>query len=136
MKTISNQEVIKHLKQLNRWWLTPGSIDPEATKLKPRAYLGAVLGLVTNEKLRRAVVLLGPRRVGKTVLIHHLIRDLLRSSVNPARIGYVEVDHPLLHGQSMESLTKLMIEASGDQSDGIRYLFFDEIQYLKDWDVT
>src|SRR5699024_6913093 len=68
------------------------------------------------------------------VLIHHLIRDLLRSGVSPERIGYVEVDHPLLHGQSLDSLTRLMIEASGDPSDGIRYLFFDEIQYLKDWE--
>jgi len=45
--------------------------------------------------LRRAVVLLGSRRVGKTVLIRHLIGALLASGVPRQNIAYVEMDHPL-----------------------------------------
>lgn len=134
MKTISDQEVIEHLKRLNRWWRGPGGIDPAIGALQPRAYLGAVRGLLTDTRLQRAVVLLGPRRVGKTILIHHLIGTLLASGVQPSRIGYVEVDHPLLHGQSLDSLVRLLREASGDGETGPRYFFFDEIQYLKDWE--
>jgi predicted AAA+ superfamily ATPase len=90
--------------------------------------------LLLNPSLRRAVVLLGPRRVGKTILIRHLIGDLLTQGVPANRIGYVEVDHPLLHGQSLDSLVKHLELASGTEGDGTRYFFFDEIQYLKDWE--
>lgn len=134
MKDISDQEVGEHLKRLNRWWSGPARIDDATEALSPRAYLPAVRGLLTDARLRRAVVLLGPRRVGKTILIRHLIRDLLADGVAATRIGYVEVDHPLLHGQSLESLVRLMLESSGDDGEGLRYLFFDEIQYLKHWE--
>ena len=134
MKIISDQELTEHLKRLNRWWDGPARIDPTTDALSPRAYLPAIRELLTDLRLRRAVVLLGPRRVGKTILIRHLIRDLMQSGVAPARIAYVEVDHPLLHGQSLESLVRRMIAASGDESEGVRYLFFDEIQYMKDWE--
>lgn len=134
MKHISDQEVGEHLKRLNGWWSAPDAFHADAATLRPRAYLPAVRDLLTDARLRRAVVLLGPRRVGKTVLIRHLIRDLIEGGVPARRIGYVEVDHPLLHGQSLESLVAQVERASGPGGDGPRYLLFDEIQYLKDWE--
>lgn len=133
MKDISDQEVIAHLKRLNGWW-PDGNLDGDVFGLTSRAYLPAVKELLTDEKLRRAVVLMGPRRVGKTVLILHLIRDLVANGVNPKQIAYVEMDHPLLRGRSMESLIDLMAGANGDTAAALRYVFFDEIQYLKDWE--
>ncbi|PKM16948.1 MAG: ATPase [Gammaproteobacteria bacterium HGW-Gammaproteobacteria-2] len=135
MKDISDQEVEEHLKRRNRWWAGQASVVDAATqRMAPRAYLGAVHALLTNPALRRAVVLLGPRRVGKTVLIQHLISRLLAGGVAPSHIGYVEVDHPLLHGQSLDSLVRRIEAAGGAAGDGPYYLFFDEIQYLKDWE--
>jgi predicted AAA+ superfamily ATPase len=98
MKAISDQEVMEHIKRLNGWWDSPDNPDPVIDKLKPRAYLPAVYDLVARTNVRRAVVLLGPRRVGKTILIHHMIDRLLRDGVPPTCIAYVEVDNPLLHG--------------------------------------
>lgn len=134
MKDISDQEVTEHLKRLNRWWSDPEGVDPESDTLRPRAYLEPVRRLVLDANLRRAVVLLGPRRVGKTVLIRHLIRDLISAGVPPRRIAYVEMDHPLLRGRTLEPLAGLIATASGDPDPGFRYLLFDEIQYLKDWE--
>lgn len=108
-------------------------MDEATLALRPRAYLGAVLTLLLEHSLRRAVVLLGPRRVGKTILIRHLIADLLRRGVPPQRIAYVEMDHPLLHGQSLETLIG-QIEEAAPGGDGLRYLFFDEIQSHKEWE--
>lgn len=134
MKDISDQEVIDHLKRLNRWWSDPAAVDPESDVLRPRAYLEPVRQLVLDASLRRAVVLLGPRRVGKTILIRHLIRDLIGAGVPARRIAYVEMDHPLLRGRTLEPLAGLIAAASGDPDSGVRYLLFDEIQYLKDWE--
>lgn len=108
-------------------------MDEETRKLRPRAYLEPVQNLLLDTRLRRAVVLLGPRRVGKTILIRHLIADLLDKGVAGSRIAYVEMDHPLLHGQSLESLVQ-QIERATPDSRPPRFLFFDEIQSHKDWE--
>lgn len=108
-------------------------MDAATRSLKPRAYLAPVRELLLASRLRRAVVLLGPRRVGKTILIRHLIADLLAGGVPARRIAYIEMDHPLLHGQSLEALIRQVEQAAPD-GDGVRYLFFDEIQSYKDWE--
>lgn len=108
-------------------------MDAPTQALRPRAYLGPVRQLLLEHALRRAVVLLGPRRVGKTILIRHLIANLLSRNVHPARIAYVEMDHPLLHGQSLETLIA-QVETASPAGEGPRYLFFDEIQSHKDWE--
>lgn len=108
-------------------------MDAPTQALRPRAYLGPVRQLLLEHSLRRAVVLLGPRRVGKTILIRHLIADLLQSGVAPHGIAYVEMDHPLLHGQSLEALIQ-QIETVSPAVEDPRYLFFDEIQSHKDWE--
>lgn len=132
MKDVSHQQVAEHLKALNPWWQS-GNADEETQKLRPRAYLRAVRALLLAPELRRAVVLLGPRRVGKTILIRHLIADLLARGVPPQRVAYVEMDHPLLYGQSLETLIGL-IETIAPGGEGARYLFFDEIQSHRDWE--
>jgi len=132
MKDVSDQQVADHLKRLNPWWSGAG-MDGETLALRPRAYLDPVRRLLRESSLRRAIVLLGPRRVGKTILIRHLIADLLATGVAEQRISYVEMDHPLLHGQSLESLVR-QIEDAAPAGEGLRYLFFDEIQSHKDWE--
>lgn len=132
MKDVSDQQVAEHLKRLNPWWHAAPGVDV-ALGLHPRAYVQPVRDLLLDHKLRRAVVLLGPRRVGKTILIRHLIANLLQSGIGGARIAYVEMDHPLLHGRSLETLVK-QIESLTPATDAERYLFFDEIQSHKDWE--
>ena len=132
MKDVSNQQVKEHLKRLNPWWVS-GRMDADTLSLHPRGYLKPVQQLLMDVTLRRAVVLLGPRRVGKTILIRHLIADMLASGTPAPRIAYVEMDHPLLHGQSLEALVQQIEQATAD-GEGTRYLFFDEIQSHKDWE--
>ena len=132
MKDVSEQQVAEHLKRLNPWWQGAGA-DATIATLRPRAYLAPVRQLLLEPNLRRAVVLLGPRRVGKTILIRHLIAELLGRGVPAPRIAYVEMDHPLLHGQSLGALIQ-QIEIATEGGTGARYLFFDEIQSHKDWE--
>jgi predicted AAA+ superfamily ATPase len=132
VKTVSEQQLAEHLRRLNPWWTDTEASWP-ADELKPRAYVPRVLQLLTDTRLRRAVVLLGPRRVGKTILIHHVIGGLLRGGVAPGAIGHVEMDHPLLHGQTVDDLVR-QFERLAPAVEGPRYLFFDEIQAHRDWE--
>lgn len=136
VQDIPDHQVASRISIENPWWdprhpEIPGLL----TKLRPRAYLGLLYELVSQRNVRRAVLLMGPRRVGKTVLLHHVIRELLASGVPPTEICYVSVDHPLYNGCSLERFIELFARATGVERLESGYVFFDEIQYLRDWEV-
>jgi hypothetical protein len=120
----------------NPWWSQPHEIAPQYRKLNPRAYFALFIELLKLKQVRRAVLLMGPRRVGKTVLIHHAVRSLLEQGVEPRRLCYLSVDHPLYNGCNLEDLLDYYNEAAGvDYRRQPCFVFFDEIQYLRDWEV-
>lgn len=135
MRQISQSQVLARVRTENPWWES-GEIPPLLAELRPRPYLDLFLPLVTERRVRRAVVLLGPRRVGKTVLIHHAINRLLDEGVDPKAIAYFSVDHPLYNGLGLEDYLGAFQEGTGtDFTSTPSYVFFDEIQYLRDWEM-
>jgi hypothetical protein len=135
MKKVSKEQVVKRLDIENPWW-RDGHIPKLFRAFKPRAYLELFYPLVESRKVRRATVLMGPRRVGKTVLIHHAIQNLIATGVSPNRIAYFSVDHPIYNGLALESFLDFYAEATGvDYLQDECFFFFDEIQYLKNWEV-
>jgi predicted AAA+ superfamily ATPase len=136
MQAIPKEQILRRLEFENPWWSAPHEIPDLFGRWQPRPYLNLLLPLVTERDIRRALVLMGPRRVGKTVLIHHVIHRLLAGGTPPERICYVSVDHPLYVGASLEQLLGLYGDAAGvDARNDECFVFFDEIQYLKDWEV-
>jgi predicted AAA+ superfamily ATPase len=131
---LSEEQVLDRLRQENPWWAT-GQIDEDYNKMQRRLYFEIFYPLVEDISIRRAVILMGPRRVGKTVMIHHAIEALLKSNVSPHRIAYVSVDNPFFNKMPLEQLFKYCLKATGQYTPKDWYLFFDEIQYLKDWEV-
>ena len=118
----------------NPWWEERGEIRADYREMKRRAYFEHFLRLVEETGVHRAVVLMGPRRVGKTVLLHHVIAHLLAGDKYARRdIGYVSLDHPLYTRLSIEEAAN-EIRLSSDNPDGPRVLILDEIQYLADWE--
>jgi hypothetical protein len=78
---------------------------------------------------------MGPRRVGKTVMIHHLIERLLGQGVPARNLCYFSVDHPIYNGLGLEDCLKLHQAATSvDAAKEECFAFFDEIQYLRDWE--
>lgn len=133
MREISSEQRRRRLRAENPWW-SGGGIRDDYRLLKPRAYFERFAGLVTQTDVRRAVVLMGPRRVGKTVLLHHVIARLLDGGGHSAReIGYVSLDQPLYTRLSIEEIADEARRSSGTPR-GLRFLFLDEIQYLADWE--
>ena len=133
MREISSTQRHLRLRADNTWWNGAG-IREDYSRLRPRAYFERFAELVEQSGVRRAVVLMGPRRVGKTVLLHHVIDRLLGSgNYAPHDIGYASLDQPLYARLSIEELAEEVRQASGNPS-GPRALFLDEIQYLADWE--
>lgn len=79
---------------------------------------------------------MGPRRVGKTVLLLHTIQHLLERDADPNQILFLTVDHPFYNGMSIEAMLDLFGEATGvDPRREVCFVFLDEIQYLADWEI-
>lgn len=117
----------------NPWWKT-GQLDDDFGSKRPRAYFDLFHPLVSSS-VRRAVVLMGPRRVGKTVMMHHSIGKLLESDGDPRKIAYINVENPIFNNIGLERLFQLAREAVGKVDLKGWHVFFDEIQYLKNWEV-
>lgn len=134
MREISKEQLQARMQAENPWWQGEG-IGKALEALTPRAYFNLFFPLVTELSVRRAIVLMGPRRVGKTVLIHHAIQELLAQQVAPEQIAYISVDHPLYNDLGLEDLVELYHAASRADRTSTAYVFFDEVQYLRDWEV-
>lgn len=135
MKQIPKEQVLTRIRFENPWWDTY-EVQKRHARLTPRPYLGLFLPLVASSTVHRAVVLMGPRRVGKTVLLHHTAQALLKEGVYPTHIAYLSVDNPLYNGLSLEQMLTSIQEASQvDYRREDAFVFFDEIQYLKEWEV-
>ena len=135
MQEIPRSQVLQVVKSENTWWHPPHEIILEYKSLKEREYIRWFFPLVESNSPRRAVVLMGPRRVGKTVLTHHAIQRLVVSGVSPEKIFYISVDNPVYSGLGLRQLIELFAEATNvpNLAEG-SYVFFDEIQYLRDWE--
>ena len=131
---LSDEQVLERLRQENPWWAT-GQIDEDYAGMQRRLYFDLFYPLVEDISIKRAVILMGSRRVGKTVMIYHAIDALLKSGISPHQIAYVSVENPFFNNMPLEQLFKTCLKATGQDSANSWYVFFDEIQYLKDWEV-
>ena len=133
MREISSTQRHQRLKADNPWW-SGGGVREDYGQLRPRAYFERFAELVEQTGVRRAVVLMGPRRVGKTVMLHHVIARLLASgNIASQDIAYASLDQPLYARLSIEEIAEEVRQAS-ENPNGPGALFLDEIQYLADWE--
>ncbi len=129
------KQILGRLKVDNPWW-TEGKIPSYYQAMSPRLYLDMFYPLVKDVSIQRALILMGPRRVGKTVMLYHCIQRLIDEGVPPQNIIYVSVETPIYNGILLEQLFNLAKQSLGKEDSKERfYVFFDEIQYLKDWEL-
>ncbi len=136
MLQVSEREIETRLRLDNPWWEAGAGIDSEYQNFPLRAYFDSFLRLVRQDEINRAVVLLGPRRVGKTILVYHAIQGLLdQQAISGRDILYLSLETPLFTGMRLEELVN-RFKKLFQRPPGIKlYVFFDEIQYLKTWDI-
>ena len=132
-RLIPTEKIIERLRYENPWWITQ-EIPSLYKEMSKRLYFELFYPFVTETKIRRAVVLMGPRRVGKTVMMFHTIDQLIQEKINPQRIFFVGIDNPIYIHLSLQEILDLCKEAINAENLKGCYVFFDEIQYLKDWE--
>ena len=133
MIRISDEEIYGNLALENPWWMT-GKLSSKLSALPKRSYFGHLSKLVRQNDVRRSVILLGPRRVGKTVMILQLIGELLERKIPKTNILYVSLDRPLYNGITLEKIVQQHRTLNPESQGAQFWFFFDEIQYLRNWE--
>lgn len=132
-RLIPTEKIIERLQYENPWWITK-EVPVLYKEMSKRLYFDLFYPFVIETKIRRAVVLMGPRRVGKTVMMFHTIEQLIEENVNPQRIFFVGIDNPIYVNLSLQEILDLCKESVNAENLKNCFVFFDEIQYLKDWE--
>lgn len=120
------------LASQNEWWKT-GAVEFEARPIKREAFDALLPELEKNE----VTVLVGPRRSGKTFLVHQLIDHLLKTGVEKERIVYLQVEGYLqrknLTAEVMDLVKTVLLKETPREFRKRVYLFMDEVHKLPGW---
>jgi uncharacterized protein len=130
---IPAEKIIERLRFENPWWINKQIPELYSSMVK-RLYFNLFYPFVIEKNVKRALVLMGPRRVGKTVMLFHSIQQLLTEKVNPQKIFFIGIDNPIYMHLSLEDILNLCKQSLNQDNLKDCYVFFDEIQYLKDWE--
>lgn len=123
-------EVRRVLQGFNPWWAGRKSTSPEFRRLA----FGVCRRLLEDESLRRAVLLSGPRRVGKTTILLQIADWLVKKGRDPLGIFYISLDHPLLKLLPLTDILRLYHDAVYPEGKPV-ILLMDEVQYAQEWEL-
>lgn len=132
MAIVSDEQIIKVLRQYNPWWRNPSAIEEQSKPQRRFAYHEA-LRILLHKSIRRFAVLSGVRRVGKTTILYQVMEHLIETGVDPKNIVYVSFDNPILKLVNVDNV--LSIYEMLYPLEGIKYIFLDEVQYTENWEL-
>lgn len=123
-------EVLRVLHGYNPWW--QGA--PFQSRPFKRLAFHACKAYLQEESLQRAVLLSGPRRVGKSTILGQLAETLISEGAESKSVFYISLDNPLLKLLTLPKILQLFHESI--YPEGKRaYLLLDEVQYSRDWEL-
>jgi uncharacterized protein len=126
---IPTDELIAILAPFNPWWRKGAISDIPAWK---RSAFYELLDWVAKPPAHRAVMLSGPRQVGKTTLVLQTIDQLIKNGVPPSNILYATFDHPIFKLAGLDAVLEAWRQLE-PKADGPEYLFLDEAQFIRDF---
>jgi predicted AAA+ superfamily ATPase len=137
MEAIGREDILRRIQGDNPWWNGSGSPSsiPEANNPR-RVYFNSFKALAMDFSIRRAPILLGPRRVGKTFMLKQLVHEAMLEGVNARSILYASIDAPIYSGMRLEQFIELFPNGGREAKTNERKIvIFDEIQYLRHWEL-
>jgi predicted AAA+ superfamily ATPase len=127
---IDRNEVLDILQGFNPWWIGQSPALPEFKRLA----FGICKSLLADRQLKRAILLSGPRRVGKTTILQQIATELTREGTDPKSILYLSLDHPILKLEPLNKIIRIYHDTIHPEGEPA-VLLFDEVQYTGDWEL-
>lgn len=127
---ITRNELLGVIQGLNPWWTGRAAAVPPFRRV---AYY-ICRHYVDDPNLRRAVLLSGARRVGKTTILKQVADAAVEEGRDPTSVCYLSLDHPVLSKLPLPSLLRLYHETVYQEGQPA-LLLLDEVQYSEEWDL-
>ena len=124
-------ELLTVMRGFNPWW------SGEIPELPPfhRLAFRVCLDYLTHHGIKRAILLSGPRRVGKTTILQQIADHLIAQDGRaPESVLYLSLDHPLLRQAKLPHLLELYHRIIHPERNDV-VLLLDEVQYSQEWDA-
>ncbi|HKM59641.1 MAG TPA: ATP-binding protein [Candidatus Bathyarchaeia archaeon] len=131
-------ELLKILYTHNPWWEGKKLTVPD----KKRNEYPALWSALADKQI---TAIIGPRRVGKSVLMQQLIQQLIDEKTNSKNILFVQLDEPLFEIETeknplihrlIDVYVKYILNKDLDSLNEKIYVFLDEIQHVEKWSQT
>jgi len=116
----------------NPWWSDIGNIESDKvlTEFAAQTYRYYHPYLKTFSHQDSVIIIRGPRRIGKTTLLKLLIKDLLlEKQVDPKNVLYYPCDRI----ENFNNLYELILNYLGQGLPGRKFIFLDEISFVREW---
>ena len=133
MQTIGDQEIGRRLAFDNAWWNVKEGREIKFKQPPKRTFYRNFINKVENAGGGRAVLLVGPLRSGKSVMLRQLIAQRIESGVSAQSVLYVSLASPAYWGASLEQIFTLFVKRFDHAPDVPLHIFLDEIQYAREW---
>lgn len=130
MSFFDEEKLLNLLYSFNPWWKT-NVVQKEFDKPFKRIPFYEANKAFNNNEVRRAVLLSGARRTGKTTIMYQTIASLIEKGIQAKQILFISFDHPLLKLCNIQDVLDVYNNNVSISKD--IYCFFDEIQYSSDW---
>lgn len=132
MQDITIDDIRRALRNENPWW-EQGEPISRYRGLGKRIAFDEIYHFWRGKR-PRAIVLYGPRRVGKTVILQQCVEAALKEGTAPTDILYIAGDNPACGFTSLQRLMDIFRDDFGHAREKRLYVLIDEIQYLRDWE--
>ncbi len=133
MREIAPEDLRRRLAFENPWWRAGGEAARRTRDMPRRAHFDAFVQRALQPGHGRSLVLTGPRRSGKTVLIDQTIQAMREQGVPGRAICRVGLDNPAYAGVALPSFVEWFIDSWGTLKPALAYVVLDAVQYLPDW---
>jgi uncharacterized protein len=130
----SEADYIRILEDQNPWHKLNRVPDELAPPIR-RPMADILWQLLVNPPLPRYQIILGPRRVGKMTVMYQTVQQMLAEGIEPKRLWWLRLDHPLLLELELGNLARWIIGRVRATAEKPVYLFLDEITYAEKWDL-
>ncbi|CAB4567391.1 unannotated protein [freshwater metagenome] len=116
-------------------WHRTGAVPATLARDVERPLARQLWQTLHRDDPHRFQLVLGPRRVGKTTALYQTVRHLIDADVDPSRIWWLRLDHPLLLQESLGDLVRAVVTTSGATASAPAFLMLDELVYTNQWDL-
>jgi predicted AAA+ superfamily ATPase len=134
MHVISDNDLFQRLAFDNPWWEFKDETRVKFKNPQRRVFFPAFFTHVMKAGAGDVLVLAGPLRAGKTVMMRQMVAHLIERGVPPTNVLFASMTTPSYTAADLSILFEMFCRRYRHGPDAEIYVFFDEIQYVADWE--